>query len=133
MCMLCQHTFNTLPILSRHIAAKHQKQDSVFFCDKCNRYFKTKWSLSTHNSRYHKSSLFPDQIGPEGNIPQRNILYIVFVDHVCLSCLWPSISIYTILQTSFLNSGWETISRNCQAIPTLVILSHKIAYFVLRS
>jgi hypothetical protein len=69
MCMLCQHTFNTLPILSRHIAAKHQKQDSVFFCDKCNRYFKTKWSLSTHNSRYHKSPAFPEQIGHDGNNP----------------------------------------------------------------
>lgn len=67
MCMLCQHTFNTLPILSRHIAAKHQKQDSIFFCDKCNRYFKTKWSLSTHNSRYHKSPAFQEQIGHDGN------------------------------------------------------------------
>ncbi|XP_067007246.1 protein bric-a-brac 2 isoform X2 [Anabrus simplex] len=58
MCSLCQHTFNTLPILARHIAAKHQKQESVFSCTKCNRYFKTKWSLSTHNSRYHKNLSF---------------------------------------------------------------------------
>ncbi|GLG95679.1 Protein of unknown function, partial [Gryllus bimaculatus] len=28
MCIFCHHTFNTLPILSRHVAAKHQKQDS---------------------------------------------------------------------------------------------------------
>lgn len=55
LCIICQKTFNTLPILERHTAAKHQEQQEMFFCSQCKRFFKTKWSLSTHNSRYHKS------------------------------------------------------------------------------
>ncbi|XP_075214436.1 uncharacterized protein LOC142320486 isoform X3 [Lycorma delicatula] len=55
LCVICQRTFNTLPILERHTAAKHQEQQEMFFCATCTRYFKTKWSLSTHNSRYHKA------------------------------------------------------------------------------
>ncbi|XP_022189938.2 protein tramtrack, beta isoform isoform X1 [Nilaparvata lugens] len=56
-CKYCDRTFNTLPILERHIAARHQLQEEMFFCSVCARYFKTKWSLSTHNSRYHKAKL----------------------------------------------------------------------------
>ncbi|XP_049800753.1 protein bric-a-brac 2-like isoform X8 [Schistocerca nitens] len=58
MCNICQSSFNTFAIISRHIAAKHRVQSRIFMCEKCNRYFKTKWSLSTHNSRYHKQMSF---------------------------------------------------------------------------
>lgn len=55
LCNICQKTFNSLPILERHVAAKHIEQNEIYFCVKCVRYFKTKWSLATHNSRYHKA------------------------------------------------------------------------------
>ncbi|XP_043275555.1 protein bric-a-brac 2-like isoform X4 [Venturia canescens] len=55
-CRLCGVTFTTQHALLRHIASKHESTPGdAAYCEICLRSFKTKWSLATHNSRYHRS------------------------------------------------------------------------------
>ncbi|KAK9510359.1 hypothetical protein O3M35_005162 [Rhynocoris fuscipes] len=51
---MCSQTFTNRATLLRHYAAKHQEPLFNFKCDKCSIFFKTKWSLSTHKSKYHR-------------------------------------------------------------------------------
>jgi hypothetical protein len=53
-CQICDCSYARLLNLSRHIIAKHtQNSEGMFTCYVCQRWFKTKWSLATHNSRFH--------------------------------------------------------------------------------
>ncbi|TMW54268.1 hypothetical protein DOY81_000623 [Sarcophaga bullata] len=65
LCKICKRKLNSPNALRRHIASKHSKiMGKEFDCSVCHKSFKTKWSLSTHNSRFHlcwKSTNF----GPE--------------------------------------------------------------------
>ena len=55
-CNKCSVTFTTQHALLRHIASKHESTpDAAAYCDICQRFFKTKWSRATHNSRYHRT------------------------------------------------------------------------------
>ncbi|XP_020295984.1 protein tramtrack, beta isoform-like isoform X5 [Pseudomyrmex gracilis] len=54
-CTKCGITFTTQHALLRHITSKHEDSpNTAAYCNICNRVFKTKWSLATHNSRYHR-------------------------------------------------------------------------------
>ncbi|KAF4516878.1 hypothetical protein B566_EDAN011222 [Ephemera danica] len=56
-CASCDCSYARLLNLSRHIASKHiQNYNGMFMCFTCQRWFKTKWSLATHNSRFHRAS-----------------------------------------------------------------------------
>lgn len=55
-CDKCGVTFTTQHALLRHITSRHEEsQSSTAFCNICQRFFKTKWSLATHNSKYHRN------------------------------------------------------------------------------
>ncbi|XP_061399412.1 modifier of mdg4-like [Musca vetustissima] len=55
LCKICKRKLNSPNALRRHIASKHSKiMGKEFDCAVCNKSFKTKWSLSTHNSRFHR-------------------------------------------------------------------------------
>ncbi|KOC63294.1 hypothetical protein WH47_04743 [Habropoda laboriosa] len=55
-CDKCGVTFTTQHALLRHITSKHEEpQSSTAYCNICQRFFKTKWSLATHNSKYHRN------------------------------------------------------------------------------
>ncbi|XP_013105216.2 modifier of mdg4 isoform X1 [Stomoxys calcitrans] len=55
LCKICKRKLNSPNALRRHIASKHSKiMGKEFECAVCNKSFKTKWSLSTHNSRFHR-------------------------------------------------------------------------------
>ncbi|XP_023287945.1 broad-complex core protein isoforms 1/2/3/4/5 isoform X5 [Orussus abietinus] len=55
-CSKCNTTFTTQHALLRHIASKHEASPSAAaYCNICQRFFKTKWSRATHNSRYHRT------------------------------------------------------------------------------
>jgi hypothetical protein len=59
-CHMCDCSYARLLNLTRHVMAKHtQKDENMFTCYNCQRWFKTKWSLATHNSRYHKNETKP--------------------------------------------------------------------------
>ncbi|XP_034948004.1 longitudinals lacking protein, isoforms H/M/V-like isoform X4 [Chelonus insularis] len=54
-CSICNINFTTQHALLRHTASKHKSSEVIAaFCNICQRFFKTKWSLATHNSRYHR-------------------------------------------------------------------------------
>ncbi|XP_066593611.1 broad-complex core protein isoforms 1/2/3/4/5-like isoform X5 [Prorops nasuta] len=56
-CNICGVTFTTQHALLRHIASKHEPStNAAAYCDICQKFFKTKWSRATHNSRYHRVS-----------------------------------------------------------------------------
>lgn len=58
-CDKCGVTFATQHALLRHVTSKHEEvRTSTAYCSICHRFFKTKWSLSTHNSKYHRTSNF---------------------------------------------------------------------------
>ncbi|XP_076657232.1 uncharacterized protein LOC143361586 isoform X13 [Halictus rubicundus] len=55
-CDKCGITFTTQHALLRHITSKHEEsRTSTAYCNICQRFFKTKWSLATHNSKYHRN------------------------------------------------------------------------------
>lgn len=41
--------------LKRHVECRHNNIQESYSCANCQTVFKTKWSLSTHNSRYHRN------------------------------------------------------------------------------
>lgn len=55
ICKICKRKLNSPNALRRHVASKHSKIiGKEFDCSVCSKSFKTKWSLSTHNSRFHR-------------------------------------------------------------------------------
>lgn len=54
MCNICLRKFMSTAALKRHNESKHTEQQEVFGCVLCLKSFKTKWSLSTHTSRFHR-------------------------------------------------------------------------------
>ncbi|XP_015596552.1 protein bric-a-brac 2 isoform X5 [Cephus cinctus] len=55
-CSKCDVTFTTQHALLRHVACKHEPaMNAAAYCSICRRFFKTKWSRATHNSRYHRT------------------------------------------------------------------------------
>ncbi|XP_017852013.1 modifier of mdg4 isoform X2 [Drosophila busckii] len=54
-CNFCKRRLQSMNALRRHIASRHTDiQSKEYECFICMRNFKTKWSLSTHNSRFHR-------------------------------------------------------------------------------
>ncbi|XP_017064126.1 modifier of mdg4 isoform X1 [Drosophila eugracilis] len=54
-CSFCSRHLKSVNALRRHIACLHSEiQGKEFECFICMKSFKTKWSLSTHNSRFHR-------------------------------------------------------------------------------
>ncbi|EDV91849.1 GH24375 [Drosophila grimshawi] len=71
ICSFCKRRLQSMNALRRHIASRHSEiQSKEHECFICMKNFKTKWSLSTHNSRFHRDARqskeltkidFPDQ------------------------------------------------------------------------
>uniref|UniRef100_A0A182N4Y9 BTB domain-containing protein n=1 Tax=Anopheles dirus TaxID=7168 RepID=A0A182N4Y9_9DIPT len=55
-CPDCRRTFCSMNALKRHRQCKHQALLHSYRCAQCDARFKTKWSLSTHKSKYHRVS-----------------------------------------------------------------------------
>ncbi|KAI8034028.1 hypothetical protein M5D96_013188 [Drosophila gunungcola] len=54
-CSFCSRHLKSVNALRRHIASRHSEiQGKEHECFICMKSFKTKWSLSTHNSRFHR-------------------------------------------------------------------------------
>ncbi|XP_053669123.1 transcription factor GAGA-like [Anopheles marshallii] len=53
-CPECRRTFCSINAMKRHRQAKHLELPTSYACAKCDARFKTKWSLSTHKSKYHR-------------------------------------------------------------------------------
>lgn len=53
-CPECRRTFCSINAMKRHRQAKHLELPSSYECAMCDARFKTKWSLSTHKSKYHR-------------------------------------------------------------------------------
>lgn len=64
-CPVCGRKLQTIAALKRHTASKHSSRLSKHDCTKCNKSFKTKWSLSTHNSRFHRDARLKEEIKVE--------------------------------------------------------------------
>lgn len=57
ICSFCKRRLQSMNALRRHIASRHSEiQSKEYECFICMKNFKTKWSLSTHNSRFHRDS-----------------------------------------------------------------------------
>uniref|UniRef100_A0A182LYA4 C2H2-type domain-containing protein n=1 Tax=Anopheles culicifacies TaxID=139723 RepID=A0A182LYA4_9DIPT len=54
-CPECRRTFCSMNAMKRHRQAKHFALQDSYVCAVCDARFKTKWSLSTHKSKYHRS------------------------------------------------------------------------------
>ncbi|XP_053665097.1 protein abrupt [Anopheles marshallii] len=54
-CPECRRTFCSMNAMKRHRQAKHFALQDSYVCAMCDARFKTKWSLSTHKSKYHRS------------------------------------------------------------------------------
>lgn len=54
ICEVCMKTFTSASALRRHNMSKHLQLGVKFACSICGMQYKTKWSLSTHISRYHR-------------------------------------------------------------------------------
>uniref|UniRef100_A0A4Y0BJE5 BTB domain-containing protein n=1 Tax=Anopheles funestus TaxID=62324 RepID=A0A4Y0BJE5_ANOFN len=54
-CPECRRTFCSMNAMKRHRQAKHFASQDSYVCIMCAARFKTKWSLSTHKSKYHRS------------------------------------------------------------------------------
>lgn len=88
VCKECQRTFTSASALRRHVMSKHSNLDVKYQCNVCSMSYKTKWSLSTHISRYHrpaseklarknKGKRIPYQENTEE--PEENVTEVVFV------------------------------------------------------
>uniref|UniRef100_A0A2M4AIN9 Uncharacterized protein n=1 Tax=Anopheles triannulatus TaxID=58253 RepID=A0A2M4AIN9_9DIPT len=53
-CPECRRTFCSTNAMKRHQQAKHSNTQTSYVCAFCEARFKTKWSLSTHKSKYHR-------------------------------------------------------------------------------
>ncbi|XP_050083153.1 broad-complex core protein isoforms 1/2/3/4/5-like isoform X1 [Anopheles aquasalis] len=53
-CPECRRSFCSTNAMKRHQQAKHSSTQTSFMCAFCEARFKTKWSLSTHKSKYHR-------------------------------------------------------------------------------
>ncbi|XP_052863759.1 longitudinals lacking protein, isoforms H/M/V-like isoform X2 [Anopheles cruzii] len=53
-CPECRRSFCSTNAMKRHRQAKHTNSQVSFMCALCDARFKTKWSLSTHKSKYHR-------------------------------------------------------------------------------
>ncbi|XP_058176650.1 longitudinals lacking protein, isoforms H/M/V [Anopheles ziemanni] len=53
-CPECRRSFCSMNAMKRHRQAKHSNSQDSFTCLLCEARFKTKWSLSTHKSKYHR-------------------------------------------------------------------------------
>uniref|UniRef100_A0A182WCZ6 BTB domain-containing protein n=1 Tax=Anopheles minimus TaxID=112268 RepID=A0A182WCZ6_9DIPT len=53
-CPECRRTFCSINAMKRHRQAKHLELPFSYECAMCDARFKTKWSLSTHKSKYHR-------------------------------------------------------------------------------
>lgn len=54
-CTVCNRKLQSVSALRRHMASKHSIVSKKHDCSMCKKSFKTKWSLSTHNSRFHRT------------------------------------------------------------------------------
>lgn len=54
ICEACSKTFTSASALRRHNMSKHLQLGVKYQCSICAMQYKTKWSLSTHISRYHR-------------------------------------------------------------------------------
>lgn len=54
VCDVCAKTFTSASALRRHTMSKHSALSVKYACSTCGMSYKTKWSLSTHISRYHR-------------------------------------------------------------------------------
>lgn len=54
VCEMCAKSFTSASALRRHNMSKHSQLGVKFQCTTCGMQYKTKWSLSTHISRYHR-------------------------------------------------------------------------------
>ncbi|XP_063706735.1 zinc finger and BTB domain-containing protein 44-like isoform X3 [Culicoides brevitarsis] len=54
VCKECNRTFTSASALRRHTMSKHSNIGVKYQCNVCSMSYKTKWSLSTHISRYHR-------------------------------------------------------------------------------
>lgn len=54
VCEMCAKSFTSASALRRHNMSKHSQLGVKFQCNICGMQYKTKWSLSTHISRYHR-------------------------------------------------------------------------------
>ena len=55
-CNLCEISTNDFTSMKFHMEAKHFPSCEGYTCDVCQKHCKTRHALSTHKSRYHKSS-----------------------------------------------------------------------------
>ncbi|XP_058823600.1 longitudinals lacking protein, isoforms H/M/V-like isoform X2 [Topomyia yanbarensis] len=56
-CTECHRQFCSMNAMKRHKLAKHGDNKVSYSCVMCNAVFKTKWSLSTHKSKYHRDKV----------------------------------------------------------------------------
>lgn len=56
-CSECHRQFCSMNAMKRHKLAKHGEHKVSYSCVMCNAMFKTKWSLSTHKSKYHRDKV----------------------------------------------------------------------------
>lgn len=54
---MCTRKFTSNAALKRHTESKHSGNLVSFLCIVCKKSFKTKWSLSTHTSRFHRKAM----------------------------------------------------------------------------
>jgi NMD protein affecting ribosome stability and mRNA decay len=61
--------------MKRHQLSKHNDQKTTFVCSICNAVFKTKWSMSTHKSKYHreKTLLLDTQTGATVQVQEQRL------------------------------------------------------------
>lgn len=55
-CNICNRKVTSISALNRHRESKHSKSIESCICRICHKQFKTKWSLSTHTSRFHRKN-----------------------------------------------------------------------------
>ncbi|XP_055378328.1 protein bric-a-brac 1-like [Condylostylus longicornis] len=55
VCKICNRQLQSISAYRRHNASKHGQKSEKYNCLSCEKSFKTKWSLSTHNSRFHRN------------------------------------------------------------------------------
>ncbi|XP_031625351.1 modifier of mdg4-like isoform X2 [Contarinia nasturtii] len=53
-CKSCNRTFTSIAAKRRHMASRHSQIKQLISCKTCGKEFKTKWSLATHVSRFHR-------------------------------------------------------------------------------